>query len=145
MDWKEREVEEILLDEGLKLRAYRDTVGVPTIGVGHTKGVKDGDIITKKQAIAFLREDMEDAIEDAKSLCLDWENMSGPRKGVMVNMAFNLGRDRLSGFKNTLRFINERNYARAVTNMLLSKWARQVKGRADRLAYRMMHDEYAAR
>jgi len=145
VDWKEREAEEILLDEGLKLRAYRDTVGVPTIGVGHTKGVKDGDIITKKQAIAFLREDMEDAIEDAKSLCLDWENMSGPRKGVMVNMAFNLGRDRLSGFKNTLRFINERNYARAATNMLLSKWARQVKGRADRLAYRMMHDEYAAR
>lgn len=145
MDWKEREAEEILLDEGLKLRAYRDTVGVPTIGVGHTKGVKDGDIITKKQAIAFLREDMEDAIEDAKSLCLDWENMSGPRKGVMVNMAFNLGRDRLSGFKNTLRFINERNYARAATNMLLSKWARQVKGRADRLAYRMMHNEYAAR
>ncbi len=145
MDWQEREAEEILLDEGLKLRAYRDTVGVPTIGVGHTKGVKDGDIITKKQAIAFLREDMEDAIEDAKSLCLDWENMSGPRKGVMVNMAFNLGRDRLSGFKNTLRFINERNYARAATNMLLSKWARQVKGRADRLAYRMMHDEYAAR
>ena len=145
MDWKEREAEEILLDEGLKLRAYRDTVGVPTIGVGHTKGVKDGDIITKKQAIAFLREDMEDAIEDAKSLCLDWENMSGPRKGVMVNMAFNLGRDRLSGFKNTLRFINERNYTRAATNMLLSKWARQVKGRADRLAYRMMHDEYAAR
>ena len=145
MDWKEREAEEILLDEGLKLRAYRDTVGVPTIGVGHTKGVKDGDIITKKQAIAFLREEMEDAIEDAKSLCLDWENMSGPRKGVMVNMAFNLGRDRLSGFKNTLRFINERNYARAATNMLLSKWARQVKGRADRLAYRMMHNEYAAR
>ena len=145
MDWKEREAEEILLDEGIKLRAYRDTVGVPTIGVGHTKGVKDGDIITKKQAIAFLREDMEDAIEDAKSLCLDWENMSGPRKGVMVNMAFNLGRDRLSGFKNTLRFINERNYARAATNMLLSKWARQVKGRADRLAYRMMHNEYAAR
>ena len=145
MEWKEREAEEILLDEGLKLRAYRDTVGVPTIGVGHTKGVKDGDIITKKQAIAFLREDMEDAIEDAKSLCLDWENMSGPRKGVMVNMAFNLGRDRLSGFKNTLRFINERNYARAATNMLLSKWARQVKGRADRLAYRMMHNEYAAR
>lgn len=145
MDWQEREAEEILLDEGLKLRAYRDTVGVPTIGVGHTKGVKDGDIITKKQAIAFLREDMEDAIEDAKSLCLDWENMSGPRKGVMVNMAFNLGRDRLSGFKNTLRFINERNYARAATNMLLSKWARQVKGRADRLAYRMMHNEYAAR
>ena len=145
MDWQEREAEEILLDEGLKLRAYRDTVGVPTIGVGHTKGVKDGDIITKKQAIAFLREDMEDAIEDAKSLCLDWENMSGPRKGVMVNMAFNLGRDRLSGFKNTLRFINERNYARAATNMLLSKWARQVKGRADRLAYRMTHDEYAAR
>ena len=145
MDWKEREAEEILLDEGLKLRAYRDTVGVLTIGVGHTGGVKEGDKISRKEAISLLKVDMLEALEDAKSLCLDWENMSGPRKGVMVNMAFNLGRDRLSGFKNTLRFINERNYARAATNMLLSKWARQVKGRADRLAYRMMHNEYAAR
>ncbi len=145
MDWQEREAEEILLDEGIKLRAYRDTEGVLTIGVGHTGGVKEGDKISRKEAISLLKVDMLEALEDAKSLCLDWENMSGPRKGVMVNMAFNLGRDRLSGFKNTLRFINERNYARAATNMLLSKWARQVKGRADRLAYRMMHNEYAAR
>lgn len=144
-DWLVREVEEIALDEGLRLKAYQDTVGVWTIGVGHTKGVKPGDTITKATAMQLLEEDVTGAVIEAQSLCPDWEHMSGPRKGVMVNMAFNLGRTRLAGFKNTLRYIAERNYDRAATNMLLSKWASQVKGRANRLAFRMSSNQYAVR
>lgn len=44
--------------EGLRLEAYRDSVGIPTIGYGHTHGVKMGDVITGAQADAFLREDL---------------------------------------------------------------------------------------
>ena len=47
--------------EGCKLYAYRDSKGIPTIGVGHTKGVKMGQSITQKQAEAFLREDLATA------------------------------------------------------------------------------------
>lgn len=144
-DWLEREQEELILDEGVVLKAYQDTVGVWTIGVGHTGGVKEGDRIDMATAKHYLRRDIEEAVADAKALCPDWEHMSGPRKGVMVNMAFNLGRDRLAGFKNTLRYIAERNYDRASTNMMLSKWASQVKGRAERLAFRMSSNTYAAR
>ena len=144
-DWLDREVEEIALDEGVRLKAYKDTEGIWTIGYGHTKGVKQGDTTTKAQALKWLEEDVTDALVDAEFLCPDWEHMSGPRKGVMVNMAFNLGRDRLAGFKNTLRYIAERNYDRASTNMMLSKWASQVKGRAERLAFRMSSNTYAAR
>ncbi|UXO69971.1 lysozyme [Pantoea dispersa] len=45
--------------EGLRLEAYRDSVGIPTIGYGHTHGVKIGDVITGAQADDFLREDLK--------------------------------------------------------------------------------------
>lgn len=45
--------------EGCKLKAYRCPAGVPTIGYGHTKGVKMGQAITQEQAEEYLREDLE--------------------------------------------------------------------------------------
>lgn len=44
--------------EGCKLTAYQDSVGVWTIGYGHTAGVKRGDRITQQQADDFLRSDL---------------------------------------------------------------------------------------
>ena len=35
--------------EGIELEAYQDSVGVWTIGYGHTKGVKEGDNISLKK------------------------------------------------------------------------------------------------
>ena len=43
--------------EGLRLKAYQDSVGIWTIGYGHTAGVKEGDVITEEQATEFLRDD----------------------------------------------------------------------------------------
>lgn len=60
---KKRSNELIKRNEGLRLKAYKDTVGVWTIGYGNTyyplefriKGkVKDGDIITKEEADYIL-------------------------------------------------------------------------------------------
>lgn len=45
--------------EGCKLTAYQDSVGVWTIGYGHTAGVKRGDRITQQQADDFLRSDLQ--------------------------------------------------------------------------------------
>ncbi|MGC0930455.1 lysozyme [Pantoea agglomerans] len=45
--------------EGLELKAYRDSVGILTIGYGHTHAVKAGDAITGEKADAFLREDLQ--------------------------------------------------------------------------------------
>ena len=44
--------------EGCKLYSYRDSVGVATIGYGHTKNVKMGMSITQAQADLFLKEDI---------------------------------------------------------------------------------------
>ena len=43
--------------EALRLKAYQDSKGVWTIGWGHTKGVKPGDVITRAQAEQFIRDD----------------------------------------------------------------------------------------
>lgn len=45
--------------EGCKLFAYRDSVGIPTIGWGHVKDVKMGMSITQKQAEEFLKGDIK--------------------------------------------------------------------------------------
>lgn len=44
--------------ESLKYMAYLDAKGVPTIGYGHTAGVKLGQTINEKKADAFLRDDL---------------------------------------------------------------------------------------
>lgn len=44
--------------EGCRLAAYKDSVGVWTIGYGHTAGVKPGQKITQIQAESFLKDDL---------------------------------------------------------------------------------------
>lgn len=44
--------------EGLELKAYRDSVGVLTIGYGTTNGVFEGQVIDQSKAEKFLAEDL---------------------------------------------------------------------------------------
>lgn len=44
--------------EGFEPEAYRDVVGVWTIGFGHTKGVKEGDKISYYDAIDLLKNEV---------------------------------------------------------------------------------------
>lgn len=54
--------------EGCRLVAYQDSVGVRTIGYGHTKGVKQGDKITLDQADEYLKQDVIGAAGDVSLL-----------------------------------------------------------------------------
>ena len=53
------DVSEIKESEGLRLTAYKDVVGVWTIGYGHTKTAKEGMRITAAGAEHLLRSDLE--------------------------------------------------------------------------------------
>lgn len=142
MDWKERLHMDLQKDEGLRLKAYRCTSGVLTIGYGHTDGVKSKDVITKEQADAFLAADIENAINDARIVCKCFDKLDGPRKTVIANMSFNLGLERLSLFQRTLAAVCSGKYQDAALHMMQSKWATQVKQRAVRLAKRMSTGEW---
>lgn len=76
--------------EGLCLNAYKDSGGIPTIGYGHTKGVKLGDTITEAEAITFLNQDLEEtqkAIDDV----IDLHNLTDNEYGAIVSLVFNVG------------------------------------------------------
>ncbi len=44
--------------EGLRLKAYKDAVGIWTIGYGTTRGVRPGQVISEAQAVQFLQADL---------------------------------------------------------------------------------------
>lgn len=75
--------------EGVRLAAYLDSVGVPTIGYGHTKGVQMGDTCTEEQANEWLKEDCadaEDCVNSAVSVPLTQSEFD-----ALVSFVFNLG------------------------------------------------------
>ena len=130
-------VEQLKIDEGCRLTAYQDTVGVWTIGYGHTGGVKKGDKITQKDADDFLLADTIQAAIAASSLPVNFDGLNAVRQAVLINMAFNLGKTRLLAFKRTLLAIAIRDYDNAALYMLQSKWSKQVGNRSIRLAKMM--------
>lgn len=123
-------------DEGLRLMPYRDTVGKLTIGYGRNL---DDNGITREEAELMLRHDALTHLDELYA-ALPWVKTLDPvRQRVLANMAFNLGIPLLMKFTNTLAAVRRGAYVEAAERMLASKWARQVKGRAVRLAA-MMRD-----
>ena len=89
--------------EGCKLTAYKCPAGVWTIGVGHTKGVKQGQKITEAQAISLLKGDLLP--------CEKYVNDLGVCKtqgqfDALVDFCFNLGTGAL-GRSTLLKFIRQ--------------------------------------
>jgi lysozyme len=122
-------------DEGCRLDAYLDTVGVWTIGYGHTgPEVRKGLVWNQTMADAQLATDEAHHTAELRKRLPWFDGLDDVRQDVLANMAFNLGVDGLLGFKNTLAMVKRGDYAGAAENMLKSKWAAQVKGRASRLA-----------
>ena len=113
--------------EGLRLKAYKDTVGVMTIGYG--RNLEDVGI-SKGEAEYMLSNDISDAIEAAQGLVESWFELTSRRQEVLVNMAFNLGATRLRGFKKMLAAIAADDHEEVAVQMLDSKWARQIGIRA---------------
>ncbi|HVW56009.1 MAG TPA: lysozyme, partial [Rhizobiaceae bacterium] len=94
--------------EGLRLQAYRDSVGIWTIGYGHTAGVKAGQTITEVQASQFLLADLSDAegaVEKFVTVPLNDNQFA-----ALVSLTFNIGAEAFR--RSTLRKkLNAGDYA----------------------------------
>ncbi len=73
--------------EGLRKEAYLDAAGVPTIGYGHTQGVRMGDVISAYWAETLLKADLYDVEKEVDALG-DWNQ---PQFDALVSFAYNLG------------------------------------------------------
>ncbi|BDU38740.1 glycoside hydrolase family protein [Vibrio nigripulchritudo] len=119
--------------EGLRLKPYRCSAGKLTIGYG--RNLADNGI-TEQEAEALLDNDINTAIEQAKTLPF-FDELNEPRQAVIVDMVFNLGFPRFLMFKKTLMAIEAGQWNVASVEMLNSRWARQVGKRANTLSEMM--------
>ena len=103
--------------EGLRLEAYKDAAGVPTIGYGHTKGVRMGDKITRWWAIETLKKDIEEVSQQVDELQV--AHTEG-QMDALVSFAFNLGIDRLQ--RSTLLKLIRQGASKAVIKREFKKW-----------------------
>lgn len=126
----EQLVEQIAKHEGLRTKPYRDTVGVWTVGYGHNLN----EPITEEDARQILISDIKKAINDCVHAFPWFMELNEARQYAVIDMAFNLGINRLRGFRNFLLAMELGDYDTAANHMLDSLWAKQVKGRALELA-----------
>ena len=113
---------EILIDklmemEGLRLEAYKDAAGVPTIGYGHTKNVRMGDRISEYWAKEMLREDIEEAEWQVKKLKVA---RTEGQLDALTSFVFNLGIGRLK--ESTLLETIRRGASKAAITREFKKW-----------------------
>ena len=100
--------------EGLRLKAYQDSVGVWTIGYGHTKNVLPDQIITQEQADGFLREDVASAESDV-NLYLGHVGLSQNQFDALVSLVFNVG----AGAIFTVNYNNGYSQGSRLFNLIL--------------------------
>lgn len=121
----------LIRDEGIRLKPYVDTVGKLTIGVG--RNLTDRGLSPNE--VQILLDNDLDIVEKEVRKAIPWYvDLDEPRQEVLLNMAFNLGTPTLLTFKRFLVAAERGDHLTASEMMLDSKWARQVKGRALRLA-----------
>lgn len=136
-------VKQLRGDEGERPCVYPDHLGFATIGVGRLVDSRKPGAGLRPEEISFLlNNDIDDRI-DALTRKLPWfQNLDDARKGVLLNMAFQMGTDGLLGFKNTLALIRDGKYTEAADAMLASKWATQTPARAKRLSDQMRSGQW---
>lgn len=110
MNVSDKGLKALELREGKRNKAYYDTKGIVTIGVGHVGGYEMGDVISDEEVRYLLKKDLE-----IVERCLD-QNVIVPltqyQYDALVSFIFNVG---TNAFKRStmLKYINLRNFAKA--------------------------------
>lgn len=127
----DKELDNILDDEGFKSHPYQCSEGVWTIGHGLT-------FLTKQESRAVVQMFRLPAIQRVLFDKHPWMAESHPEvQRVLINMAYQMGINGLCGFSATLSLLQGKDYAKAADEMLNSRWAKQTPSRAQRLADRI--------
>ena len=93
--------------EGCKLKSYKCSAGVWTIGYGHTEGIKEGDMVSPQEADKLLRADVfkfEEYVADNVMVELTQNQFD-----ALVAWTFNLGVGNLRN-STMLKKLNNADY-----------------------------------
>lgn len=116
--------------EGLRLTPYKDSEGILTVGYGRNL---EAVPFSQDEVDLMFKNDLRRARDGAESF-VAYTQLNEIRKGVLIEMVFQMGVAGVSKFKKFLDAAYNRDWARAADEMLDSKWAKQTPERAKELA-----------
>ena len=150
----------VSLNEGKKREVYKDTEGNNTIGIGFNleeagnreylfkkHGLTYDDVVNKgvklseNQIRDLYNYSMSNAYQDAKLFDPKFDSRPHNVRVAVLDLAFNLGRDKLNTFKKMRKALENDDYNTAAAEMKDSKWFDQVKTRGPRMVGIMQNQD----
>ena len=150
------------MDEGLRLKIYKDTKGLDTIGFGHNVSgrkltkkehkhlfpnrkyhipisemvqIWSSIGITKEDAEYLLEQDIKLAEKDLITIFGDyWNQIPLTKKVFLTDMSFNLGLSRMSGFRKMIAAIKIKDWKKAGKECRNSEAYRELPKRYECIA-----------
>ena len=135
----------LMLHEGCVDHVYICPKGYKTIGIGRNlvtnpltakekEVVKDLNKISVEQAIYLLKNDVKRCTKELIDNISFFYQLDDERQYALLDMCFNMGIKRLLGFKRMLNAMLIGDYRGAAKECLMSKYAKDVGKRAERIA-----------
>ena len=122
-------VQRLMVEEGFRATAYRDTAGHLTIGYG--TNIDAG--WSKGLAACVLRYQVNDVVTQLQTFWW-WPALDDVRASVIIDLAFNNGLHGLLNYPRMLGFIGSHSWADASAELLNSDAARALPNRYNPLA-----------
>lgn len=126
---------ELVEDEGSRSRAYTDTRGNVTVGIGRNltgKGLSMGEI-------DFLYiNDVSDCCTSLDTNVGWWRDLADAQQRVMLNLCFNMGWQGLNEFKNFLYYMQRHEFSNAAVELQNSDWWHEIGERGPRMVARLL-------
>lgn len=137
---------ELRTDEGFRTLIYDDATGKPlrqgdtikghpTIGYGRCLDLNG---VSEPEAAVLLANDIALAERDL-GRCGWYAALDDVRKGVLVNLCFNMGFPHLLGFRHMITALTHRDFVTAVAELQDSEWFRKAPAeRSGRLCKQLL-------
>lgn len=127
--------EDLIADEGIRLKPYLCPAGKTTIGVGRNL---DDVGITEAEAMTLLDDDISRVKAQIAQALPELQGNNVQR--AVGNMIFQMGLNGVLKFKKMLAALQVKDYATARREALDSAWAKQTPQRAKRVTDLMKED-----
>lgn len=131
-------------DEGIVHEIYEDHLGNPTCGIGHLiidtdreYGWPVGTEISEDRVTQLYNQDITIALNDARSLHFDFDDLPDVARIVIASLSFQLGLPRYQKFKLHHAAINDKDWREAAAQLRDSSLYRQTTNRTERHAKRL--------
>ena len=131
-------------DEGCVYSVYLDSLDKPTLGIGHL--IVEGDVeygwpvgapVSEERVAELFEQDVQVAINDARWLHPDLDDMPEDAQITIISLAYQLGGPRYSMFVKHHAAIEARDWREAAAQLRDSNLYRQTTNRTERHARRL--------